>query len=209
MERVFGGNVRRIGRAKGMMSTTEAQQQDRDVHEMYADILGTSPVWDANVSGSFSERFNYRALHSVRAYGAFLDHPPRTGLFRKPMESFSPGVDPSQHPSLRKVYSGASTTFPHLIHRQDNAGWYLPVDFPEPLPAAEGVNSAGSSVRLLSELERLSQKLGSTFTWKQLHDGKYQLDENDELHDVLYGAAFLTHCARLSLHYKLPIIFDA
>ena len=78
-QQATGITVQRVGRPKEMMTVEEAKQQDGELHDMYADLLGVTPLWDSTVRGTFSEQFGYNALHSTRAYAAFLDHPPRTG----------------------------------------------------------------------------------------------------------------------------------
>ncbi|MFE7563716.1 hypothetical protein [Kitasatospora sp. NPDC057500] len=87
------------------------------------------------------------------------------------------------------IQDEASMFASHLICHADNAGYYVPVDFVDPLflPADAGVAGAGmvgSSQRLLSELVGIAPALGiipdglrapegpfepEQFAWQQLH----------------------------------------
>ena len=50
----------------------------------------------------------------------------------------------------------------HLVNHEDNEGWYLPDDFPEPIWGKGREISIGSSDRLLEELRELGRPEGST-----------------------------------------------
>lgn len=203
-----GIQMMRIGVPKERMSIHAAYEQERALHAMYASTLGISTVWTTTVPDSFSERFDYFTLHSVRAYAAYLDHPTRTGLLKREVSNFAPTEDPSRHPSLLKVLKGKQTTSPHLIHHEDNGGWYLPTDFPHPLPAYGNIPATGSAVALAKELETLAASLGINFSWTCWNENASLIRDDDPLGVVRYGIIFLLHCAKLSLHYCTTMIYD-
>ncbi|MFJ5726427.1 hypothetical protein [Streptomyces sp. NPDC093149] len=81
-------------------------------------------------------------------------------------------VTPAPHPDteawhrdLAAIDDETSVLASHLLCHADNAGYYIPVDFPDPLflpPEAEvaGAGMVGSSQRLLSELTCMAPSLG-------------------------------------------------
>jgi len=59
----------------------------------------------------------------------------------------------------RRRVQEAARPFAHLIEHSEIGGYYVPVDFPHPLPGADG-ERLGSSRELLSELDALGAALG-------------------------------------------------
>jgi len=67
---------------------------------------------------------------------------------------------------------------------------------------------AGSSVRLLWELDELNLVLGMTRDWGDLKSGERMAPDGDALGLVKYGWGVLHFVARVSVERRLPIIFD-
>jgi hypothetical protein len=96
------------------------------------------------------------SLHALRRVGAHLsvgrDLPP-------PARANGP-----EDLVLARRYRGAGRfdrgplPFAHLIDHADDGGYYVPVDFPEPLLAGDGL--LGSSHQLLAECDALAAALG-------------------------------------------------
>jgi hypothetical protein len=99
------------------------------------------------------------------------------------------------------VRSGQSP-YIHLIKHCDNQGFYLPVDFAKPfeLPLSDDPARqpfVGSSIKLLRKLNALSPKLEAASKMS-----------GEAVDLVKSGWIFMHGCARLSVQYRMPIIFD-
>lgn len=97
----------------------------------------------------------YGTLHVLRAFARHVE------LYgAAPTEPAGYGERPND---LKRVYDGeVSTTFPHLVHFSDGAGWYVSIDFSSPIVSTltrGGPWQIGSSVQLLAELDRLEPHL--------------------------------------------------
>lgn len=105
------------------------------------------------------DMWSYSGLHYLRRFAAHIDEtgkPPTPG-----------GDESSADPILQKYYAEdekAKCKFHHLMDHSDAEGFYLPVDFPEPITAPEDSEitggTIGSSQRLLAECEELAKHLG-------------------------------------------------
>lgn len=97
---------------------------------------------------------SYGNLHKLRGFAAHLE--------------FKGDVPTSEdrdanYPLLRKIYDGELSTkkFQHLIEHSDSDGFYLPIDFAEPISLVieETLNSCGSTFQLLNELNQIGPVL--------------------------------------------------
>lgn len=82
-----------------------------------------------------------------------------------------------------------------------------------PLKAPPGMHAvdwykAGSSIRLLRELEDLNRQLGMNRDWGDLKAGEGLQTDDDPLGLVKYGWGVLHYVARISVEKRLPIVFD-
>jgi hypothetical protein len=115
-------------------------------------------IWEGGI-----ERF--MDLYQLRQIAAYLEQDRDIG----PLLKAGPPSDGEPDPVLIAIWDGnQSTRFPHLINHQADGGYYLPVDFPEPIwleaedeePSEEEGDepfiSFGSSVGLLRELVELA-----------------------------------------------------
>lgn len=90
-----------------------------------------------------------RMLHALRSLAAWHEYPIE--------KEFVLLEDPRDHLSLRKIYDGEQTRYPHLMRHSDNRGFWLPVDYPG--RAASGEVAwwlIGSSHGLGRELEGIT-----------------------------------------------------
>jgi hypothetical protein len=95
---------------------------------------------------------------------------------------------------------------------QEESPWPKPKEDPLPkIPRGKSLRDwgkVGSSVRLLSELEVLKDRLGMTRDWGDLKSGESIASDGDPLDLVKYGWGVLHYVARASVEKRLPIIFD-
>ena len=203
----LGVKVMRLGRPKSQMSSSEAKSYQKKIHNAFAKVIEINPLWDLKRDGAFSKQFPVRFLHLARAYAAYLERPPKTGLTRRATKPFQIPDDVHSYPPLKKITRPDKTKFSHLHFHEDDAGWYVPVDFELPIPPIEGCPSVGSSVRLHSELSVMATELALGVNWRQF-TANSNIFDNDPLGDLKYATLFLLHCSKMSIHFKLPIIFD-
>ncbi|HJZ49505.1 MAG TPA: hypothetical protein VKE41_20145 [Roseiflexaceae bacterium] len=169
----------------GSMFTTRPEE-DRDLYEderewlsdiqdllreegVEVDLLSRPGVeiWEGGID-------RFMDLYQLRQIAAYLEHSRDVA----PLLNAAPPTDGEPDPLLVAIWDGEqSTRFPHLINHQADGGYYLPVDFPEPIwleaeedePSEEGGDepfiSFGSSVGLqreLAELAGLLQQAGAS-----------------------------------------------
>lgn len=114
--------------------------------------IGSPAGWDDERDEMEAFAYTPHDLHAVRSLVAHHEHPPRR-LLRRP--SFRLLADPREHPSLRKIFSGAPTQFPHMMRHSDDRGFFLPVAFAAPSRCHEPEWwNLGSSDGLRAELTR-------------------------------------------------------
>ncbi|MGC3991844.1 MAG: hypothetical protein QM796_19550 [Chthoniobacteraceae bacterium] len=159
----------------------------------------TETAWEDDGEIVFSEQFRFEAIHAVRAYATHQE---------RSEEVFHMTTNFRESPFLKRAYTGANTDFPHLIHHEDNTGFYVPVDFPHPKKLMGQPPTIGSSLKLMMELAVLRRKLGALPTYDEWQAGTPIEAENPSLEWVKYGVIFLYHVCWLSVQHRLPIIID-
>ena len=98
----------------------------------------------------FTETAERRMLHALRSLAAWHEYPQQA--------KFVLPEDPRDHPSLKQIYRGEQTRYPHLMRHSDNRGFWFPVDYPEPAACNEtGWWLIGSSQGLGRELGRIAR----------------------------------------------------
>jgi hypothetical protein len=118
-------------------------------------------IWEGGI-----ERF--MDLYQLRQIAAHLEQ----GRDVQSLLAAELSVDGEPDPLLVAIWDGEQTTrFRHLINHQADGGYYLPVDFPEPIwleaeedpdaedPSEEPYISFGSSIGLQRELAELEDML--------------------------------------------------
>jgi hypothetical protein len=118
-------------------------------------------IWEGGID-------RFMDLYQLRQIAAHLEQ----GRDIAPLLKANPPVDGEPDPMLVAIWDGEqSTRFPHLINHQADGGYYLPVDFPEPIwleaeddePSEdedeESFISFGSSVGLQREMVELDDWL--------------------------------------------------
>ena len=181
----------------------EAKSFVAGLRRQLSGALGPEIRWRDEGETVFAEQFQFDAWHALRAFAADQT---------RPCAGFRFDQEPHLHPALDDIFSGAPSTFRHLIRHHDNQGFYLPTDFREPfeLPLWEEEHAApivGSSLALLRELNALGTRLGMSRDYGE-EGWTDQFVRDDPMEIVRHGWAFMRHCARLSVRHKLPIIFD-
>jgi hypothetical protein len=163
----------------GSMFTTR-QDEDRDLFEeerewlsdiqdllreegVEVDLLSRPGVeiWEGGID-------RFMDLYQLRQIAAYLEQDRDVA----PLFKLGPSSDGEPDPLLVAIWDGEQATrFPHLINHQADGGYYLPVDFPEPIwleaeddePSEEESDepfiSFGSSVGLQRELAELADML--------------------------------------------------
>ncbi len=153
---------------------------------------GREIQWADQGNEVLNRDWNPDALHTVRAIAAYSEYPTRGIFWRK--RPFALPKDPRDHASLRRIFDGDDTTFPHLMRHSDNKGLWVPVDFPEPLAASEPAWwMVGSVPRVLQELARIEAVISVT---EQSKDAL--LAAHAELKAIFSAAA----------EAKLPVVID-
>lgn len=189
----------RMGNPKAQASEEEARRFGRNVRIWMERRFLTQDAWDDDGETVFSEQFSFSAIHAVRAYAAHQQW--STGLFE-----LQSGFQDS--PLLRKIYGGIPTDFPHLIHHEDNQGFYVPLDFKHPTKLMGESPMIGSSMQLMFELAALRASLGEFPTYEEWVNGSKISAEHPGEELVKYGILFLYRACWLSVQHRLPIIFD-
>ena len=118
-------------------------------------------IWEGGID-------RFMDLYQLRQIAAYLEQ----NRDIAPLLKAGPPADGEPDPLLVAIWDGEQTTrFPHLINHQADGGYYLPVDFPEPIwleaeedePSEEESDepfiSFGSSVGLQRELAELAGML--------------------------------------------------
>ncbi len=122
--------AQRIGTPKPDAPEELARERVRRIREDLERRVGRPLDWTEEGEAALSVQYQYGALQALRAYAALQEYP-----------LDGPGGAPSfdeKHPSLMKVYhQNAPTRYRHLIEHSDCDGFYVPCDFPDPLPCRE------------------------------------------------------------------------
>lgn len=129
-----------------------------------ADLLSRPGVeiWEGGIN-------HFMDLYRLRLLAAYLENGREIGPILDEDADFESEPDPL----LARIWEGEQPTrFAHLINHQADGGYYLPVDFPEPIwlefeedeedatdEVQEPVVSFGSSIALQRELVELEQML--------------------------------------------------
>lgn len=102
----------------------------------------------------------------------------------------------------------------HLINHSDTEGFYLPIDFAEPLYDEMITGSTlGSSYRLLQELQEIAPSLGIHLNEGELSEEEaqrvYQFAKSETgLYREFSSWLMLYENARNSIHYKTAMMFQ-
>lgn len=167
---------------------------------------GLQPYREAPVSTPGRSRaactsFPYSFLHHLRRVYAIAKRDP--SWVATPCQG-----DPTQDAAVeREMYNFVD----HLLCHSDAEGYYLPVDFGEPVFGEFTGGMVGSSVRLLAELEKCAPALGITLVDGELSDAEAKrinqiaLESDLEREYVVWIALF--EAARLSVAHRTAIVF--
>ncbi|HEY1068124.1 MAG TPA: hypothetical protein VGE52_18520 [Pirellulales bacterium] len=150
--------------------------------------------------------YPYSFLHHLRRFAVYALNPDW-----KP-KAFPKSKNPANDPA---VFDEMAMLSSHLLCHSDSEGFYVPIEFDDPLFADEGAipgGMLGSSQRLLKELRDVAPKLGIT-----LIDGTLSDAEADRINSVINAegrfwieqTAWLSlfEAARLSIDHRTAICF--
>lgn len=105
-----------------------SQQQAKDrvkaIQDSMTQALGLEVRWPDEGGVAFTGTVERGMLHALRALAAWHEYPQQA--------AFALPEDPRDHPSLKQIYHGEQTVYPHLMRHSDNRGFWFPVDYPEP-----------------------------------------------------------------------------
>ncbi len=191
LDKLTDGNIVRIGASKPDDEPKKAMARVKKLREAVSQNLGTSISWNEEGPVVETQQFDFNALQAIRAYAAYLEYPlpldPRTG---QPSPFAIVDNEPEEHPSLLLIYRGATTRYPHLIHHADNSGFYLPVEFPEPVSYVETTDEpedpppTEESLRLKEDVRVLMANFGSWWNF--------------------FKVMFLVHLERFQRRFRKP-----
>ena len=130
-------------------SHRQAEERVRAIQESMTQALGIEVCWADKGGVVFTETAERRMLHALRSLAAWHEYPQQA--------KFVLPEDPRDHPSLKQIYRGEQTRYPHLMRHSDNRGFWFPVDYPEPAACNEtGWWLIGSSQGLGREIDGIS-----------------------------------------------------
>jgi len=194
-----GMPLSRVGRPKALYDELESRQLAKGVRVWIEQRTGITNAWDDDGDIAFSEQFQFEAIHAVRAYAA------HTESSDTPFDIIG---DFHESRALRRVIAGVPTEFPHLIHHEDNQGFYVPIDFERPLKLMGSPPTVGSAVQLMIELANLRTGIGDFPDYIQRQNGQQDDEPHPGMAWVKHGIAFLYHVCWTSVQTRLPIVFD-
>ena len=130
-------------------SQQQAKDRVRAIQDSMTQALGLEVRWPDVGGVAFTETVERDMLHALRALAAWHEYPGQA--------AFTLPEDPRDHPSLKQIYQGEQTGYPHLMRHSDNRGFWFPVDYPEPARCNEASWwLIGSSQGLARELQAIS-----------------------------------------------------
>jgi len=130
-------------------SPQQAEERVKAIQDSMTQALGMAVRWTDAGDVAFRDTTERRLLHALRSLAAWHEYPQQA--------EFVLPEDPSGHPSLKLIYRGEQTGYPHLMRHSDNRGFWFPVDYPEPAGCNEaGWWLIGSSQGLSRELDRIT-----------------------------------------------------
>ena len=195
----IGTPMSRIGLPKALYGEGEARRLAKGVRLWIEQQTDAGQAWEDDGEIAFSEQFQFEAIHAVRAYAAHIE---------SSQEPFALTADYHRSPAVRRVLAGVPTSFPHLIHHEDNQGFYVPVELERPLKLMGQPPTIGSSVQLMIELATLQRGLGGFPDFAARQQGEQDSEAHSGLAWVKHGISFLYHACWISVQSRLPIIFD-
>ncbi|RMG94726.1 MAG: hypothetical protein D6705_15450 [Deltaproteobacteria bacterium] len=147
----------RYGRTRPADSPEEARRRVAAMWRHMSDTLGREVRWRDDGDVVFAASTDVRWLHGLRAVAAHGEYPRRIGPLRL---GFRLPRDPRHHRGLRRIYDGAPTSYPHLMRHSDNRGFWLPIEFDDPMECGEPQWwKVGSAVRLSRELDAVAREV--------------------------------------------------
>ena len=169
-------------------SYQQAEERVKFIQESLTQALGVKVRWPDEGGIAFIESTERRMLHALRSLAAWHEYPNAI--------EFVLLEDPRDHRSLQKIYDGEQTSYPHLMRHSDNRGFWLPVDYPEPVASSEAAWwRIGSSQGLGRELEELTPLIEGLPT--------------GAARECLEQAhAFFVRAASTASEHKLPVIIE-
>jgi hypothetical protein len=194
-----GTPISRIGQPKALYQSDQAKQLAKGVRRWIEQQTGQSEAWSDDGDIVFSEQFQFDAIHAVRAYAAHTESSEEPFTLTEEFQSSA---------AVRRVWAGVPTDFPHLILHEDNAGFYVPVDFELPMKLMGQPPTIGSSVQLMIELAALRRRLGDFPDYAARQQGAIDDEPHPGLAWVKHGVAFLYQACWLSVQSRLPIVID-
>ena len=158
------------------------------IQESLTQTLGVEVRWPDEGGVAFTESTEQRMLHALRSLAAWHEYPIE--------KEFALLEDPRDHRSLQKVYDGEQTRYPHLMRQSDNRGFWLPVDYPEPVASSEAAWwRIGSSQGLGRELEGINPLIEA-------------LPPGDDRECLEKAHAFFFRAVSTANEHELPVIID-
>lgn len=169
-------------------SHQQAEERVKAIQESLTQTLGVEVRWLDEGGVAFIESTEQRMLHALRSLAAWHEYPME--------KEFALLEDPRDHPSLLKVYRGEQTRYPHMMRHSDNRGFWLPVDYPEPVASSEAAWwRIGSSQSLGRELEELTPLIEA-------------LPPGSDREYMEQAHAFFVRAVSAANEHELPVIIE-
>lgn len=169
-------------------SHQQAEERVKAIQESLTQTLGVEVRWPDEGGVAFIESTERRMLHALRSLAAWHEYPIE--------KEFVLLEDPRDHLSLRKIYDGEQTRYPHLMRHSDNRGFWLPVDYPGPAASSEAAWwLIGSSQGLGRELEGITPLIEA-------------LPPGADRESLEKAHAFFVRAVSTANEHELPVIIE-
>ncbi len=131
----------------------ESRERVAVMQRALAAAVGADVIWDDNDDTVASFPYNPHDLHALRSLAAHQEYPTKLLFVRRPFRVLH---DPRDHAGLRRIFAGATTSFPHMMRHSDNRGFFVPGEYERPELGSETEWwKVGANRSLKLELERL------------------------------------------------------
>lgn len=194
-----GVTQRELDARPGFFKRWKAKRATQHLRREIEAEIGHAVRW--NDEGEVPYRRQAHGFESLRAFARWLD-------YRDLFPTFDPPPEDNyyKHPVMSDKLV-RPRAYPQIVDHSCYSGYYIPAEvervvYVEPFTSWGGFvfkHSVGSSYRLLAELERLAEVLGT--------DEHYEWVEGDALAAVKEAFAQLFEVAKISHQKDLPIVF--
>lgn len=188
--------------------------QQTGTHIVFNELAAPNPQDITDIDTLDIQLGSYTEIHHLKRYAAYIQE-----YSAPPPEPFKARYAIND-PVLENVIEQEKALFPHLIDHSDSDGFYIPVDFPDPLwiPSEDigrkedsdfmDMISIGSSFQLKEELLKINEflQVDSSEVINNF-DIYFETIQKDRWYTEKWCWSVLYYMAHNSIEHKLSIIF--